>query len=97
MKEQIPGQPVPKINRLLRHPAPSSFATICVETKAKTCAAATGFSETAGWPKAGLMPRNAHPELREAATLSQEELAHRARLDRSDMSGIEGGVRNPPS
>jgi transcriptional regulator with XRE-family HTH domain len=43
------------------------------------------------------MPRNAHPELREAATLSQEELAHRARLDRSDMSGIEGGVRNPPS
>jgi transcriptional regulator with XRE-family HTH domain len=33
-------------------------------------------------------------ELRERAQLSQEDLADRARIDRSYMSGIERGVRN---
>ena len=32
---------------------------------------------------------------RHAAGLSQEELAHRARIDRSYVSGLERGVRNP--
>lgn len=32
---------------------------------------------------------------RKAAGLSQEELAHRARLDRTYISGVERGVRNP--
>ena len=32
---------------------------------------------------------------RKAAGLSQEELAHRARLDRTYVSGVERGVRNP--
>jgi transcriptional regulator with XRE-family HTH domain len=33
--------------------------------------------------------------LRTAANLSQEELAHQARLDRTYISGSERGVRNP--
>ncbi|HYD65560.1 helix-turn-helix transcriptional regulator [Azospirillum sp.] len=33
--------------------------------------------------------------LRKAAGLSQEELAHRAGLDRTYVSGVERGVRNP--
>ncbi|WP_448188073.1 helix-turn-helix domain-containing protein [Azospirillum sp. sgz301742] len=33
--------------------------------------------------------------LRKAAGLSQEELAHRARLDRTYVSGVERGIRNP--
>lgn len=33
--------------------------------------------------------------LREAADLSQEELAHRCDLHRTYVSGIERGVRNP--
>jgi transcriptional regulator with XRE-family HTH domain len=32
---------------------------------------------------------------REALGLSQEELAHRAEMDRTYASGIERGVRNP--
>jgi transcriptional regulator with XRE-family HTH domain len=32
---------------------------------------------------------------RERARVSQEELAHRARLDRTYVSGIERGIRNP--
>ena len=32
---------------------------------------------------------------RERAGISQEELAHRAGLDRTYVSGIERGVRNP--
>jgi transcriptional regulator with XRE-family HTH domain len=32
---------------------------------------------------------------RKAAGLSQEELAHRASLDRTYISGVERGVRNP--
>lgn len=32
---------------------------------------------------------------RKRAGLSQEELAHRARLDRTYISGVERGVRNP--
>ena len=32
---------------------------------------------------------------RKAAGLSQEELAHQARLDRTYVSGMERGVRNP--
>jgi transcriptional regulator with XRE-family HTH domain len=32
---------------------------------------------------------------RERARLSQEELAHRAGLDRTYVSGIERGIRNP--
>jgi transcriptional regulator with XRE-family HTH domain len=32
---------------------------------------------------------------RMAAGLSQEELAHRARLDRTYISGVERGIRNP--
>ena len=32
---------------------------------------------------------------RKAAGISQEELAHRARLDRTYVSGVERGVRNP--
>lgn len=34
-------------------------------------------------------------ERRKAAGLSQEELAHRADLDRTYVSGLERGVRNP--
>lgn len=33
--------------------------------------------------------------LRKATGLSQEELAHRAGLDRTYVSGVERGVRNP--
>lgn len=33
--------------------------------------------------------------LRKAAGLSQEELAHRAGLDRTYVSGVERGIRNP--
>lgn len=33
--------------------------------------------------------------LREKAALSQEQLGHRAGLDRTYVSGIERGVRNP--
>lgn len=33
--------------------------------------------------------------LREAAGLSQEELASRSRLDRTYVSGCERGIRNP--
>ena len=50
------------------------------------------------------MPKSAQPLLRKVGDrvreirvrrgLSQEELAHRAGLDRSYMSGIERGVRN---
>ena len=32
---------------------------------------------------------------RKAIGLSQEELAHKARIDRTYVSGIERGVRNP--
>lgn len=32
---------------------------------------------------------------RKAAGLSQEELAHQARLDRTYVSGMERGIRNP--
>lgn len=32
---------------------------------------------------------------RKAAGLSQEELAHRAHLDRTYVSGVERGIRNP--
>ncbi len=32
---------------------------------------------------------------RKAAGLSQEELADRARLDRTYVSGVERGIRNP--
>lgn len=32
---------------------------------------------------------------RHAAGLTQEELAHRAGLDRTHLSGIERGIRNP--
>ncbi len=34
-------------------------------------------------------------EIREDAGLSQEKLAHQAGLDRTYVSGIERGVRNP--
>lgn len=34
-------------------------------------------------------------DLRKRAGLSQEELAHEAGLDRTYVSGIERGVRNP--
>ncbi|GAA6153901.1 helix-turn-helix domain-containing protein [Pseudoteredinibacter isoporae] len=33
--------------------------------------------------------------LRKAANLSQEEVAHRAEMDRGYLSGIENGKRNP--
>lgn len=33
--------------------------------------------------------------LRKAAGLSQEELAHRAGIDRTYVSGVERGIRNP--
>lgn len=32
---------------------------------------------------------------RKAVGMSQEELAHRARLDRTYISGVERGLRNP--
>lgn len=34
-------------------------------------------------------------ELREALNLSQEELGFRANLDRTYVSGVERGIRNP--
>ena len=34
-------------------------------------------------------------ELRSRADLNQEEFAHRAGLDRTYVSGIERGIRNP--
>lgn len=34
-------------------------------------------------------------ELREGLNLSQEELGFRAKLDRTYVSGVERGVRNP--
>jgi transcriptional regulator with XRE-family HTH domain len=41
-----------------------------------------------------LVGRNVR-QYRERARVSQEELAHRAGLDRTYVSGIERGVRNP--
>jgi len=34
-------------------------------------------------------------KLREASGLSQEDFGHRANLDRTYVSGVERGVRNP--